>query len=126
MGRFDKTPLHEAAESGRSDVVHILLDANANVNARDNNGDMPLHLVADDADSTRALIDAGAFLEATNNDGQTPLQAVVDGIRYAAILQLLEAGANKDVCVGEGFFYENSREDVIGYYTEFLRTRWQS
>lgn len=45
--------------------------------------------------------------------GRTPLQVAVYHSNYEAVKVLLEAGADKDVCVGEGWFYENSREDAI-------------
>jgi ankyrin repeat protein len=42
-----KTPLHEAAEEGHSDVVQVLLAAGANINAATKTGSTPLFLSAE-------------------------------------------------------------------------------
>ena len=60
---------------GHMDVVRALLAAGADVNARNNYGDTPLHEASchGHMDVVRALLAAGADLGARNDDGYTPL-----------------------------------------------------
>ena len=115
-----RTPLHDAVEAAGpggepgqdvSHVIQLLLQAGADVNARTLLGETPLHLVAVPASSRpgawvhrrdatvvdpviSALLEAGAELSARTNDGRTPLHVVVHGDQPAAVLALLEAGAD--------------------------------
>ena len=43
IGFFGETPLHEAARGGHDDILQLLLNHGASVNAVDNDGDTPLH-----------------------------------------------------------------------------------
>ena len=56
------TPLHAAAEQGRTDVTGVLLSAGAHVNAKGDDGDTPLHVAAyhEHADVVKLLRAAGA------------------------------------------------------------------
>jgi hypothetical protein len=45
-GANDDTPLHWATQTGRSDVVELLLNNKADVNAKNKAGQTPLHLAA--------------------------------------------------------------------------------
>ena len=105
-----RTPLHDAAEvwwprASRQDASHmvqLLLQAGADVNARTHLGESPLHLgvsrpPGDPTVVTRvisALVEAGAEIDARTNDGRTPLHAAVQADQPAAVLALLEAGAD--------------------------------
>ena len=90
--KYGETLLHEAAEYNENPaVLKALVTAGANVAARDDNGDTPLHRVAkyvhwafpdnfkhigdDDphaGDAIEALLDAGADPMARNAAGETP------------------------------------------------------
>lgn len=114
-----RTPLHDAVEAaGRggqtgqdaSHVIQLLLQAGADVNARTLLGETALHLAVPASsrpggwvpprDATvvdpviSALLEAGAELDARTNDGRTPLHVVVQADQPAAVLALLEAGAD--------------------------------
>lgn len=67
------TPLMRAAYVGRNDLVQILIDAGANINARDNTGSTPLMIAAmqNNVETFKLLIDAGADLLIKDNRGQT-------------------------------------------------------
>jgi ankyrin repeat protein len=91
------TPLHCAAWKGHAEVVKILLDAGAEVNARSQNehyGDTALHAAAhgNQKDVVRILIARGADLNAKNRIGRTPLGETEWHKATAAARLLKEAG----------------------------------
>jgi len=72
------TPLHCATWKGHAAVVALLLDAGADVNARNNNdhwGTTPLHAAAhaNQAAIAQMLLDRGADLNAPDLTGQPPM-----------------------------------------------------
>ena len=114
-----RTPLHDAVDAAvrwgtpaedATHVIQLLLRAGADANARTHLGESPLHMAAPaswrpgtwvgprDAKVVKpvisALLEAGAEISARANDGRTPLHAVVQGNQPAAVLALLEAGAD--------------------------------
>jgi len=72
------TPLHCATWKGQEDVVALLLNAGADVNAHNENdhwGTTPLHAAAhaNQAAIAQMLIDRGADTNAKDREGRTPL-----------------------------------------------------
>ena len=72
--------MHAAVGYCRVDIIEWLLGLNKegettiiDVNARDNDGDTPLHH-CDDAISAKLLIKAGANPKLTNDEGKIPLE----------------------------------------------------
>jgi ankyrin len=74
------TPLMYAARDGRMETVRMLLDAGAEINARDANDITPLitAITNNHPDVARLLIDRGADIKATDWYGRTPLWAAVE------------------------------------------------
>jgi ankyrin repeat protein len=100
------TALHVAAAAHSPDVVRALLEAGADVNAKNRRGAQPLHYAADgipgsdawspvaQADVVVALIDAGADPNAADNNGVAPLHRAVRTRCGSAVKALLEEGAD--------------------------------
>ena len=100
------TPLHVAAVHTRDPaVITTLVQAGADVGARDNYGNFPLHEAAEHgtAGVVRALLDAGARVDAnTGRSGlgrwfrgaDTPLHLAASNQDPAVATSLLEAGAD--------------------------------
>ena len=74
----------------------LCLELGERMNARDSDGNTPLHLAAETVNSSavRFLVDAGADLNAANNLGATPLHIAVnnEGVQFLVMVQ--EAGAD--------------------------------
>jgi ankyrin repeat protein len=72
---YGGTPLHWAAESGHLEVVALLLEKGANVNAQNQHGETPLHRAAWDGhlEVVRLLLAKGTNVEAKDRDGLCPL-----------------------------------------------------
>ena len=78
------TPIHFAVDKGyershtlqHEQVVKVLLDAGAKIDAQDKNGWQPIHYAADGVNVSlvKFLIESGADINAPSIDGSTPLQ----------------------------------------------------
>ena len=70
------TPLHLAANHCHTNVVMLLLNQGAKVNARAAGGATPLHLAAQEgcADAVTMLLAKGAKINARDDQGYTPLK----------------------------------------------------
>jgi ankyrin repeat protein len=77
-------------EGARVECVRMLAAAGANVNARDNDGNTPLHETFL-TDVEEELLKLGANVNARNNDGETPIFTTVDD---KAIPLFIEQGAD--------------------------------
>jgi len=74
-GPVGRTPLHEAALRGRKEVVELVIDKDADVNAKNWEGGTPLHYAAltGRKEIAELLIAAGADVNAKDVSGKTPL-----------------------------------------------------
>lgn len=95
--KFGWTPLHFAARACNAAAARQLVDAGADVNARDNLGSTPLHRAAchGSAEVVELLVDAGAELEARDKQGQTALHVAAGNGRGAAVSVLIKRGASQ-------------------------------
>ncbi len=76
------TGLHLAAKRGQESIVKFLLASGAEVNAKNNDGETPLHNAAREVHArseelVRCLLASGADVNAKDNKGRTPLRATV-------------------------------------------------
>jgi uncharacterized protein len=69
------TPMHSAAAGGSAEIVHLLLEAGADPNVRQNGGFTALHAAAQNGDvaMARDLLDHGAEVDTATEDGRTAL-----------------------------------------------------
>jgi hypothetical protein len=103
-GYQSKTPLHSATHYGDLQMIQVLLEYKADVEAQDINGNTPLHFLsessplADDLFQLRnvigILLEHGADLNARNNDLRTPLHFVAQHGAVEVVRVLLEHGAS--------------------------------
>ena len=79
--------------------VKFLIDQGADVNAKDSDGDTPLHWAAADGhvDVVKLLIDCRADVNAKNSDGDTPLHLAVENSRNEIAYHLLVNGAKTTI-----------------------------
>jgi ankyrin repeat protein len=100
------TALHLAAFFGKSEAVHILLDAGASVAAYTRNefANQPLHAAAAGrhVEVCRLLLAAGADVNATQHGGYTPLHEAAQHGDDEMVELFLSAGADPTVAVAEG------------------------
>lgn len=99
MAQLQASPpsLHEAVAKGDADMVRALIEAGANVNAKDDYGYTPLHRAAGRSRVYIAgmLIEAGADVNASDIFGMTPLhEAAINGDAGDVASVLIEAGAD--------------------------------
>jgi ankyrin repeat protein len=85
-------PLHSAAAGRHGEVARLLVEAGANVNAKQDKGWMPLHAVAQNGDVEMAalLLDRGADPAAQNDEGKSAIGLAADAGK-TEVLKLLKA-----------------------------------
>ena len=98
--KYQRTPLHIASTYGKLEIIRLLLEHGAAVNAVDNKGDIPLHKVPqgrhnpqDGVHVTQLLLDHGGNVNALNKEQYTPLHATCSFGQLEIAELLLEHGA---------------------------------
>ena len=95
-------PLHLLTDP---EQAKLLLNADADPNARTMDGQTPLHCIAqgDHSETVQALCNSGADPNARNSDGQTPLHLAVENSDHETVRILLDAGANPNARDKDGW-----------------------
>ena len=131
-GHFERTPLGMAAHFGRTEIVNILCEAGARINAPDADGETPLHLAATTGktETGRELIDKWhANIDAVDNENWSPLMTAAAENHPSFIQMLLECGARINIVTSsEGhsalhIAAEFNRRNVIETILNFVRDR---
>ncbi|KAM9473405.1 caskin-2-like isoform 15-T15 [Salvelinus alpinus] len=88
--------LHHAALTGTTDLLSVLLEAQATVDIKDRNGMRPLHYAAwqGKADSVLMLLRAGAGVNGVSQDGHIPLHLAAQYGHYDVSEMLLQHQSN--------------------------------
>ncbi|XP_073346506.1 caskin-2-like [Pagrus major] len=88
--------LHHAALTGTTELLSLLLEAQATVDIKDINGMRPLHYAAwqGKADSVLLLLRAGASVNSPSHDGQIPLHLSAQYGHYEVSEMLLQHQSN--------------------------------
>jgi ankyrin repeat protein len=95
--------LQHAAGFGALDTMTWLLDAGADVNARNRRRSTALHWAITDEAKVRLLLSRGADVQAKQVEGSTPLyQAASLGHGHAILQLLLEQGADPNISTANG------------------------
>ncbi|KAJ5764963.1 hypothetical protein N7520_004522 [Penicillium odoratum] len=119
------TSLHLATLFGYEDVVRLLLDKGARVNAKTKHGSTALHVVHHKSTTiAQILLEHGADLSLEDENGQTPLQeAAANGgeemVKFFLRYQGLESDAKK--WIQQAQFYNavlEGDEDTVGLLLE--------
>ncbi|KAJ8363644.1 hypothetical protein SKAU_G00124750 [Synaphobranchus kaupii] len=88
--------LHHAALTGTTELISLLLEAQATVDIKDSNGMRPLHYAAwqGKADSVLMLLRSGASVNGSSHDGQIPLHLAAQYGHYEVSEMLLQHQSN--------------------------------
>ena len=104
------TPLHTATYHGHVKFVESLVAAGVNVNAKDKDGQTPMHILAymptplrDETKIAEMLLQNGSILESKDNEGNTPLHKAVEFGEVSMTNLLIRQGANVNATNEEGW-----------------------
>ena len=111
-GYEDASPLHSAAYYGDLQMVQVLLEHKADVNAQKDTGETPLHYLSNDLGGgrqipqlhkvSRLLLEHGADVNARSHNFSTPLHIAARNGKVEVVRVLLEHGASVGAEDSEG------------------------
>ena len=95
---YGSTPLHYALskDAGTPELAKLLIDAGADVDARGEGGERPLHKAVRRLEALRLLLDEGAYPDYGDDLGRTPLHHAVAMDHAESVTALVRAGADPD------------------------------
>lgn len=89
-----ETPLHKALSAQNKEIIRMLIDAGANVNAQNSFGQVPLHYTSSIPEIARMLIQAGADVNSKDQNRETLLHYAVRHNNIEITRMLIDAGAD--------------------------------
>lgn len=125
-GTPEARPLHRAVILNNREIVRVLLEKGADVNAQDIARHTPLHLAARDGQENiaRLLLEYGADPDARNRDGDTSMHKAAKGGHNAIIGALLAKGADINAENGINVTpYEVAVWEKKGETTKYLKAK---
>lgn len=101
----DVTPLYYATQLGKVDIMRVLLEKGANVNATRKNGMTPLFVAASKGylDAFQLLLDYDADPNSKRNDGLTPIFVVLQKNRLNMLEVLLSKNRDIQQAIEDGY-----------------------
>ena len=133
QGDFNKTPLHSAAYYGDLEMVQVLLECKANVNARAERGSTALGFALSgpslvDARVVRLLLGNGADPNIPAIRGLTPLHHASEKGWIEVVRLLIEHGASVEVKDDDGrtpldVASGEQREEIVKYLLEHVPSK---
>jgi ankyrin repeat protein len=101
---FGRRALFDAVRSGNKEMLQLLLDAGADVNARDNEGNTAIMntYTQATAEIVRMLTNRGADVNAKDKDGNTALISMAVFDNYEVLQAFIDAGADVNAANKEG------------------------
>lgn len=89
--------LHRVAESGRTDIIKLLINNHHKVNSKNNAGDTPLHIAArsGELETVIALLNHGASFKARNLNDEPPIYVALQNDNPPILQTLLNADKRK-------------------------------
>ena len=105
MTAYGVSPLHTAILNNHAKALQILIDAGANINAKNRNGEIPLLIAVSEGHEkvVKVLVGAGANLDRTDRNAVTPLMWASRLGHAKIVTALLEAGANINAKDNDGW-----------------------
>jgi len=105
-GEHGTTPLNRACYENNREIVRLLLEKRANVNAVVTNGDTPLNRACyyNYPKIVGLLLEYSANPNIANKNGETPLYRACRENNLEIVRLLLDKGANVNVVVADGFY----------------------
>src|SRR6266478_2431647 len=99
-----ETPLHAAAQSGYREIVELLVECGASLDAQNIYQETSLHMACckGKLDVARFLIESGAPVSALDNNGWTPLHTASNCGQLDVVKLLLECGIDINIRGGGG------------------------
>jgi len=135
----EKALLHSAAESGRLDILRLLLRKGANPNLQDEDGKTPLHYALDEYYSRRndkedimeiieLLVAYGADIEIEDNEGRSPESITEDDAFNPAWIRGLDSPPKRNIPSGSenSITYANlkDRNVMVNFNNEYSKGRY--